>query len=107
MINTNYKPLTELINYLELKEEILKPKPMKTAMQELIDEMCSINWHLYSFNDKMKVVNVYFEKEKEQIINAYNDGVNDGNTQGLEGKEGNGNYATLEEYYNQTYNQNK
>ena len=37
MINTNYKPLTELINYLELKEKILKPKPMKTAMQELID----------------------------------------------------------------------
>ena len=25
----------------------------------------------------------------------------------LKGKEGNGNYATLEEYYNQTYNQNK
>jgi DNA-directed RNA polymerase beta' subunit len=25
----------------------------------------------------------------------------------LKGKEGNGNYATLEEYYNQTYNQNE
>jgi hypothetical protein len=34
---------------------------------------------------------------------SYNDGVNDGNTQGLEGKEGNGNYSTLEEYYNKTY----
>ncbi len=66
-------------------------------MQELIDEMCSINWHLYSFNDKMKVVNIYLEKEKEQIIDAYY-----GNIDAVYGYREEG-----EKYYNQTYNQNK
>lgn len=53
------------------------------------------------------VIPYLLEKEKEQILDAYNDGVNDGNTQGLLGKEGNGNYVTLDEYFNETYNQNK
>jgi hypothetical protein len=66
---------------------------MKTAMQELIDEMCSINWHLYSFNDKMKVVNVYLEKEKEQIMDAYSNGSNDRL------------HNRINDYYNQTFNQ--
>ena len=82
---------------------------MKTVLQELFDN------HIYkkSFDDSYMInlsqqeATELLEKEKEQIIYDYNNGVNDGNTQGLEGKEGNGNYATLEEYYNQTYNQNK
>jgi hypothetical protein len=68
---------------------------MKTAMQELIDEMCSINWHLYSFNDKMKVVNVYLEKEKEQIIAAVRYGQNN-HTENV--------YEEGELYYNEIYN---
>lgn len=81
---------------------------MKTAMQELIDEMCSINWHLYSFNDKMKVVNVYLEKEKEQIIDAYCRLVIDDLGYILNDKyEYAENKRIAEEYYNQTYNQNK
>jgi uncharacterized protein (UPF0305 family) len=80
---------------------------MKTAMQELIDEMCSINWHLYSFNDKMKVVNVYLEKEKEQIIDAYCRLVIDDLGYILNDKyEYAENKRIAEEYYNQTYNQN-
>jgi hypothetical protein len=81
---------------------------MNTAMQELI-EFYKNNHPFYSYtkDDIIKVLQLYIEKEKEQIIDAYNDGVNDGNTQGLLGKEGNGNYVTLDEYYNQTYNQNK
>jgi len=83
---------------------------MKTAMQELIQ------WIDNDFRKQSTIPTIQqlknkaeylLEKEKEQIMSAYNDGVNDGNTQGLQGKEGNGNYATLEEYYNQTYNQNK
>jgi hypothetical protein len=78
---------------------------MKTAMQIAVesyknDGVSFTDWFLDNYE-------MLLEKEKEQIISAYNDGVNDGNTQGLQGKEGNGNYATLEEYYKQTYNQNK
>ena len=84
---------------------------MKTAMQELIewgDEMLLKHpQKILGFGEAIDKAVELLEKEKEQIMSAYNDGVNDGNTQGLQGKEGNGNYATLEEYYNQTYNQNK
>jgi hypothetical protein len=73
-------------------------------MQELIE---FVNTRCLNGDFVLEKANELLEKEKEQIINAYNDGVNDGNTQGLEGKEGNGNYATLEEYYNETYNKNK
>jgi hypothetical protein len=76
---------------------------MKTAMQELIDEMCSINWHLYSFNDKMKVVNVYLVKEKEQILKAYEDGAD----HGMDVIEDGLDYIVGIEYYNKNYNQNK
>ena len=70
---------------------------MKTAMQELFDEMISINWHLYSYEDKIKIINVHLEKEKQQIIEAYSEGYSDGV------QEPNPN----DEYYDQTYNQNK
>ena len=59
---------------------------MKTAMQELIDNLESID-----INVPNGVKLIFIEKEKEQIINAYES------------------YPTLimsaEEYYNQTYNQ--
>jgi hypothetical protein len=87
---------------------------MKTAMQELKESLQSINERYelkgdanWLMNEVLDLVDNSLEKEKEQIIYDYNNGVNDGNTQGLQGKEGNGNYTTLEEYYNQTYNQNK
>ena len=64
-------------------------------MQELFDEMTSINWHLYSYEDKIKIINVHLEKEKEQIIEAHKSGGYEMFTR------------TSKEYYNQTYNQNK
>jgi hypothetical protein len=66
---------------------------MKTAMQELIE---AVNEHIYNPLKKKESFNTikYLEKEKEQICNAYTDG--------LEGP-----YIGSEEYYNQTYNQNK
>jgi hypothetical protein len=76
---------------------------MKTAMQELIEFVKDERFAHSNYTIELKAIEL-LPKEKEQIISAYNDGVNDGNTQGLQGKEGNGNYATLEEYYNQTYN---
>ena len=66
---------------------------MKTAMQELIEDIKRVipafKLEIYEQN-----FNAYLEKEKEQICNAYTDG--------LEGP-----YIGSEEYYNQTYNQNK
>jgi hypothetical protein len=69
---------------------------MKTAMQELIEYLEKdyyIN-ELTNFDkDKIK----FLEKEKEQIIDAYY-----GNIDGVFGYREEG-----QEYYNQTYNQNK
>jgi hypothetical protein len=67
---------------------------MKTAMQELIDEIKEavpyFKMDIYQEN-----FNKALEKEKEQIMNAYNFG------QQIPPFD----YA--EEYYNETYNQNK
>jgi hypothetical protein len=74
---------------------------MKTAMQELIDEMDIIKGQLWQeglkdkstmISDMIKKAVDKLEKEKEQLCNAYTDG--------LEGP-----YIGAEEYYNQTYNQ--
>ena len=65
---------------------------MKTAMQEFIEHFES-NEIVYNKELILKLKEL-FEKEKEQICNAYTDG--------LEGP-----YVGAEEYYNQTYNQNK
>jgi hypothetical protein len=97
MINTNYKPLTELINYLELKEEILKPKPMKTAMQELIERLEDED-----INVPYLIKSVYLEKEKEQIINTYETG----SSHGMGVIEDGLDYIHGIEYFDQTYNQN-
>ena len=76
---------------------------MKTAMQELFDEMTSINWHLYSYEDKIKIINVHLEKEKEQIIESYENGKQNGMESIINANA----YIIGEYYYNQTYNQNK
>ena len=65
---------------------------MKTAIQELMQWMEKTEFMVNkAFIDK---VNECLEKEKEQICNAYTDG--------LEGP-----YIGAEEYYNQTYNNEK
>ena len=80
---------------------------MKTAMQELIDEM-TVYLDLHESPEVKEVLKIlkasairkYWKKEKEQIIDAYDKGsdVND-DLKPL--------YGTPEEYYNETYNQNK
>ena len=66
---------------------------MKTAMQELIDNLESID-----INVPNGVKLIFIEKEKEQIIDTFDNGIYVG-TYAVD-KDG-------EEYYNQTYNQNK
>ena len=74
---------------------------MKTAMQELIDEIKLIE--AYPMNPLvLRIATDLLEKEKEQIIDAYENGVGDENERNLSGK-----FTNAEEYYNQTYNQKK
>jgi len=65
---------------------------MKTAMQELLDDIqkyIKVDWPM---NKSIRnSINKALEKEKEQICNSYTDG--------LEGP-----YIGAIEYYNQTYN---
>jgi hypothetical protein len=82
---------------------------MKTAMQELLKILESKilpcdddNSYVYGMNVAhanliYNIKNGFLEKEKEQIIDAYY-----GNIDGLFGYREEG-----QEYYNQTYNQNK
>jgi hypothetical protein len=68
----------------------------KSAMQELI-EYLEKSYYItkYTNFDKDKIQ--FLEKEKEQIMNAYWEGGQDVPTHS----------STVDEYYNQTYNQNK
>ena len=67
---------------------------MKTAMQELLSEMSNPNWDRLSFDAKYEMFDKLLDLEKEQIMNAYTDVFEVP-------------YLGAEEYYNQTYNQNK
>jgi hypothetical protein len=69
---------------------------MKTAMQELIEYLENI-YYVKEILDWEDIKKNIIEKEKEQIIDAYY-----GNIDGVYGYREAG-----EEYYNQTYNQNK
>jgi hypothetical protein len=66
---------------------------MKTAMQELIDELERVR-SMTNMNFVIRIATDLLEKEKEQIIDAW--------------KSGNKYlpYENPNEYYNQTYNQN-
>ena len=74
---------------------------MKTAMQELIDELELINGYPM-MPLILRIMKNRLEKEKEQIINDYMEGVN-AHISYCNGKV----FISKEEYYNQTYNQNK
>jgi chaperonin GroEL (HSP60 family) len=65
---------------------------MQTAMQKMIEYL-----HENKYFDAIPVAKELLEKEKEQIKDAYGDGLNAHRT----------NFCNRDEYYNQTYNQNK
>ena len=75
-------------------------RAMKTAMQELLSEMSHPNWNRLSFDARYKMFDKLLDLEKEQIIKAHIDGF-DHIVVDFKKQE----YA--EQYYNQTYNQNK
>jgi hypothetical protein len=87
----------------------------KTAMQELID-LLKIEANFTSDNDSqldrfwrsglrqsIEIANKLIEKEKEQIINTYKDCQDNVLKMIMEKIK----FPQAEEYYNQTYNQNK
>ena len=78
---------------------------MKTAMEELIDELKTISTQISkegnidmvaAFSYAIDVARLSIKKEKEQIIDAFNEGIDEMafDTSGIN-------------YYNRTYNQNK
>jgi len=80
---------------------------MKTAMQELISELKRVeDYPMMPF--VIRMATELLEKEKEQIIDAWEKGYSTGCVVGSndytneDEEKDNGNY-----YYNQTYNQNK
>jgi hypothetical protein len=70
---------------------------MKTIMMQFLDELKKDG-----YNIPLEHYNSMLEIEKEQIIDAYENGVGDENERNLSGQ-----FTNAEEYYNQTYNQNK
>ena len=73
---------------------------MKTAMQELIDEIKLIE--AYPMNPLvLRIATDLLEKEKEQIIDAHLNGQSDHHFS-LESRT-----LEAEQHYNKTYNQNK
>jgi len=70
---------------------------MKTSMQELIDIIYERPTEISQFNatQLLNLIEPLLEKEKEQIIDAYCNGYQDGSTLEL---------IQSDEYYNQTYN---
>jgi hypothetical protein len=70
---------------------------MKTAMQEAIELVKEYNNRKIPYNVLLGNLELLLEKEKEQIIKAYKDHHDLGHIFGLD----------TEQYFNQTYNQNK
>ncbi len=81
---------------------------MKTAMQEFIDYMKEYNMILIKEGIEPNLLismlqhkaEKLLEKEKEQIIDAYENGVCDENERNLSGQ-----FTNAKQYYNQTYDQ--
>lgn len=91
---------------------------MKTAMQDLIDDLKELKKDSKERNQDTSFdigmtfaiarAELRLEKEKEQIMNAYCDGAK-GGANGTKGQHEFGwvSRHTRNKYYNQTYNQNK
>ena len=72
---------------------------MKTAMQELIDYLKNTHpFYIHTKDDVIKLLELYIEKEKQQIINTYWDAYKEGQISSD---------VTAEEYYNQNYKNNE
>jgi hypothetical protein len=77
---------------------------MKTAMQELIDELERVR-SMTNMNFVIRIATDLLEKEKEQIVETYDRGYKACDLD--EALEINKTMFSGERYYEQTYNQNK
>ena len=72
---------------------------MKTTMQELIDYLKNTHpFYIHTKDDVIKLLELYIEKEKQQIINTYWDAYKEGQISSD---------VTADEYYNQNYKNNE
>jgi hypothetical protein len=83
---------------------------MKTAMQELIDKVQSINERydlkgdsVWLMNEIIDHIEISLEEEKQQLDDMFEEGFESAYQHFVNGKD----FVQFEEYYNQTYNQNK
>ena len=77
---------------------------MKTAMQELIEELESIKGYKYG-ELVIRLIKDRLEKEKEQIIDAHLEGWSDAYDYIY--SDSNQQARQAEDYFDETYNQNK
>lgn len=75
---------------------------MKTAMQEWFDEL-KANYPYMANEIFDKGFNKYLQKEKEQFDDVFEEGFESAYQHFVNGKD----FVKFEDYYNQTYNQNK
>jgi len=78
---------------------------MKTAMQELLKwaKNSDMSDTMISPQDLLNVINPLLEKEKEQFHDMFEEGFESAYQHFVNGKG----FVKFEDYYNQTYNQNK
>lgn len=83
---------------------------MKTAMQELMDKVQSINERYelkedanWLMNEIIDLIENSLENEKEQFDDMFEEGFESAYQHFVNGKD----FVKFEDYYNQTYNQNK
>jgi hypothetical protein len=83
---------------------------MQTVIKELIDELNELSNHYYKLSEydtshgigiAVELIMTKLEKEKEQIINAYEDGKQNG----MDSIVNVYMYIIGEKYYNETYNE--
>jgi len=70
---------------------------MKTAIQEMIEhiQINATKFSMMNTHNMLKVIEPFLEKEKEQIIDAFEIGYKDGH------------YTKSNDFYNNLYNQNE
>ena len=78
---------------------------MKTAMQDAIEHFKNINYDLVNvpIQNVPHILEQFLEKEKEQFDDMFEEGFESAYQHFVNGKG----FVKFEEYYNQTYNQNK
>lgn len=80
----------------------------QTAVEWLFEQVCNLDWKNLQGEKKKEILDQAKAMEKQQIIDAWDDGFSNGFDNGFEvGKyDDKPSYSDAEDYYNQTYQPN-